>query len=37
MAAALLDQQETILKANKLDVEKAVQKARQKRCWIAYL
>ncbi|AWD64994.1 glutamate-5-semialdehyde dehydrogenase [Priestia aryabhattai] len=30
MAAALLDQQETILKANKLDVEKAVQKGTSK-------
>ncbi|GMG76709.1 MULTISPECIES: glutamate-5-semialdehyde dehydrogenase [Priestia] len=30
MAAALLDQQETILKANKLDVEKAVQKSTSK-------
>ncbi|MED3958174.1 glutamate-5-semialdehyde dehydrogenase [Priestia aryabhattai] len=30
MAAALLDQQETILKANELDVEKAVQKGTSK-------
>ncbi|UYV53053.1 glutamate-5-semialdehyde dehydrogenase [Priestia megaterium] len=30
MAAALLDQQKTILKANKLDVEKAVQKGTSK-------
>lgn len=30
MAAALLEQQETILKANKLDVEKAVQKGTSK-------
>ncbi|MEW4231060.1 glutamate-5-semialdehyde dehydrogenase [Priestia megaterium] len=30
MAAALLDQQETILKANELDVEKAVQKGASK-------
>ncbi|MCM3545847.1 glutamate-5-semialdehyde dehydrogenase [Priestia megaterium] len=30
MAAALLDQQETILKANKLDIEKAVQKGTSK-------